>query len=49
MFFKNNCMKLFAIKKEIFKNKNSIEVFLNKLGYSLKKQKDYFIIRKIKN
>lgn len=48
MFFKNNCMKLFAIKKEIFKNRNSIEVFLNKLGYSLKKQKDYFVIRKIK-
>ena len=46
--FKNICIKIFAIKEEIFKNKNTIEIFLNKLGYCLKRGKSGSIIRKIK-
>lgn len=46
--FKKICIKDFVIRNEIFKNKKSIEIFLNKLGYCFKRGKSGSIIRKIK-
>lgn len=46
--FKDYCIKNFAIKNEIFKNQKTVEEFLNKLGYCLKRGKTGYIIRKIK-
>lgn len=44
---KNTCVKLFAIKEEIFKNEKTIEQFLNKLGYILKYADKGKIIRRV--
>lgn len=45
---KNKCIKLFSIKSEIFKNKETINEFLKSLGYCLKNSKSGSIVRKIK-
>lgn len=45
--FKKECIERFALTKEIFKNKNTINEWLKNLGYVIRKGKSRYIIRKI--
>ena len=45
--FKEFCIKNFSIKEEVFKNKNTIDIFLRKIGMCLKRGKTGSILRKL--
>lgn len=45
--FKKECIERFALTKEIFKNKNTINEWLFKIGYIIRKNNNGHIIRKL--
>ena len=45
--FKQECIKYFVLKDEIFKNQNTINTWLNKVGYTIRKTRTGHIIRKL--
>lgn len=46
--FKKECTERFALKSEIFKNQNTTNEWLKKIGYVIRKSKNGHVIRKLK-
>ena len=44
--FKQVCIEKFAIREDVFKNKSSIDIFLEKIGYAIRKSGNTQFVRK---